>query len=101
MASLPPLLGFADATPPTPPEPVTPPIDTAPTMGGFALPWTPEDTALWRARIAASDAQLKTVIEEGRKNVRRYTNRFLDPLPANTHGEDRIAVPASFWFLEQ
>lgn len=73
-----------------------PPIDSAPQAPEFGLPWTPQDTERWRARIAASDAIMRDLLVQAKKNIAAYLNRNLMSAPV----DDLVSVPATTWYLD-
>lgn len=72
--------------PPAPPDPL------------LELPWTPDDSRLWRNRITVAKQGLDAIIADGKKNIERYTNRYLH---AHELTRDLVSVPSPFWYTEQ
>jgi hypothetical protein len=62
------------------------------------LPWNTDQTRDWRNRVTVARQGLDAVLDEGKKNIERYTNRYL-----NKHDlqRDTVSIPASFWYSEQ
>jgi hypothetical protein len=73
---------------PTPDEPLNP---------NLALPWGDDDTGNWRKRIQVAKDGLQAVIDDGKANVERYTNRYLKK---NELSRDTVSIPQAFSFTE-
>lgn len=64
-------------------------------------PWsivlTPEQVGAWRRRIQAALEGTKPRIDQGKTNVARYRNQYLNTTPT----DDTILVPTDFYYVEQ
>ena len=83
------------------PQQGSPPEDAppapSPDQPALELPWTDADAQAWRARLSVARDSLTPVIEDGKKNIERYVNRYLK---AGELTQDRVSIPAPFWYTE-
>jgi hypothetical protein len=77
-----------------PAAPAPAPAANDPAKAGRTL--TPDEASQWRNRIAAALEATKPAIEDGKKNVSRYTGKYLDTTPL----ADECLVPTDFYFVE-